>query len=311
MMCLSMRKMAVLLPSVLVILSQCTGGFSFGGIGPSTSRRSRTIKESFLRESIVSEVVDAIEDIGQDKQREQLKRTVLQLGASYDRGFAASPRARSKMDGILRDLELLNKETDASRFIDGPQLTTTTKAKSANSSAAINGASLDKPGKGSLASMDISPLTGNWRMVWTTAQDVLLLGANPVVSVGAIYQFISPPTITNVIDFMPRFQNFLPPSLVANSMARAEVTTKASSRKNNPNRVGLNFERVALQGKEVLGQDVSQVLPPLGFDLPRIELSEDVGYFDVTYLDSEMLVIRQNAPGGCFVLVNVDTDTEP
>lgn len=148
-------------------------------------------------------------------------------------------------------------------------------------------------------------------MVWTTAQDVLLLGANPVVSVGAIYQFISPPTITNVIDFMPRFQNFLPPSLVANSMARAEVKTKASSRINKPNRVGLNFERVEFQGKELLGQDVSKLLPPLGLDLPRIELSEDIGYFDITFLDSEMLVIRQNTPGGCFVLVNVDTDTEP
>jgi len=94
-------------------------------------------------------------------------------------------------------------------------------------------------------------------------------------------------------------------------MARAEVKTKASSRVNKPNRVGLNFERVEFQGKELLGQDVSKLLPPLGLDLPRIELSEDIGYFDITFLDSEMLVIRQNTPGGCFVLVNVDTDTEP
>jgi hypothetical protein len=288
----------LLASSVLVIiLCQCATGFSVGSIvGPLNHRMmsvsSRTMKEDVaLQMDIVSEVVDAIEDIEQDKERELLKRSILQLGASYDRGFAASPRARSKMDGILRDLELLNEETNASRFIDGPKLT-----KEASSSS---------------SSLEISPLTGNWRMVWTTAQDVLVLGANPVVSVGAIYQFISPPTITNVIDFMPRIQNFLPPSLVLNSMGRAEVTTKASSRQNNPNRVGLNFERVALQGKEVLGQDVSQVLPPLGFDLPRIDLSEDVGYFDVTYLDSEMLIIRQNQPGGCFVLVNVDTDTDP
>jgi hypothetical protein len=73
----------------------------------------------------------------------------------------------------------------------------------------------------------------------------------------------------------------------------------------------LNFERVEFSGQELLGQDVSSVFSPLGVNLPRLELSEDVGFFDVAYLDEEMLVIRQNAPGGCFVLVNVAGDTEP
>jgi len=94
-------------------------------------------------------------------------------------------------------------------------------------------------------------------------------------------------------------------------MARAEVTTQASSRPMFPNRIGLLFEKVEFRGKELLGQDVSKLLPPLAFNLPRIDLPDDVGYFDVTYLDSELLVIRQNSPGGCFVLVNVENDTDP
>jgi hypothetical protein len=45
--------------------------------------------------------------------------------------------------------------------------------------------------------------------------------------------------------------------------------------------------------------------------LPRISLPEDgPGYFDTTYLDEEMLIIRQNAPGGLFVLAKVP-DNDP
>ena len=163
-------------------------------------------------------------------------------------------------------------------------------------------------------------------MVWTTAQDVLILGANPAFAVGAIYQFIEDlPVITNVIDFLPRFQNLLLATMATTLLVRAEVTTLASAWKDDQkstakarNRVGLTFESVKIQPKQVLGQDVSQVLPPLGFDLPKLPESlmgstlnnSALGYFDVSYLDSDLLVIRQNAPGGCFVLVKVE-DTDP
>jgi len=39
-------------------------------------------------------------------------------------------------------------------------------------------------------------------------------------------------------------------------------------------------------------------------------MPEDVGFFDVTFLDEELVVIRQNAPGGLFVLARVD-DASP
>lgn len=297
---------------MLFMLQQCpVSALAFTVKSNKESSLSTTIgrKLSGMHQSTVSDVEETtVEDVkANDKKRHELKRLIVQLGASYDRGFAASPRVRSKMEEILAELETLNPETNASRYIDGPQEILENTFNS--NSMGINGDSFSSREESSTTT---SPLCGNWRMIWTTAQDVLILGANPIVTVGAIYQFIDPPIVTNVIDFIPRLQNLLPPSLVPNSMVRAKVTTKASSRTNAyPNRVGLRFERVQFQGQELLGQDVSQILPPLGFDLPRINVPEDVGYFDVTYLDSELLVIRQNAPGGCFVLVNVDSDTDP
>lgn len=115
-------------------------------------------------------------------------------------------------------------------------------------------------------------------------------------------------------------------------MLRAEVTTRASSRRDYPNRVGLVFEGIKLQPIELLGKKVTN-LPPLQVDFtwPRSLLEQLVslvpgldnylglsdttggtnnanaqGYFDVMYLDDELLIIRQQAPGGLFALVKVD-----
>ena len=106
---------------------------------------------------------------------------------------------------------------------------------------------------------------------------------------------------------MPRIQGLLPPSVLPNSLLRAKVQTRASPRTNQPMRVGLDFEAVKLVPVELLGQTVESVLPPLGFDIPKLfEVSEDVGFFDVTFLDEDLLIIRQNAPGGLFALAKVD-----
>ena len=208
--------------------------------------------------------------------RNVVKKKMLQLGASYDRGFGASPNAKRAVEQVISELELLNDETDAAKGIDGT---------------------------------GVAPLEGNWRMVWTTASDVLVLGASPIFTVGAIYQLYEPPIVTNVIDLIPRIQNLFPPSLTPSSLLRAEVQTRSSPRASFPMRVGLDFESVKLQPVEFLGQDAGS-LPPLGFDLPRVfEMPDDVGYFDVTFLDEELLVIKQNAPGGLFVLARVDDAT--
>jgi hypothetical protein len=208
--------------------------------------------------------------------REALKKQLLQLGASYDRGYGASTKAKLEVERVVSELEQLNPETDAARGIAGLG--------------------------------EFSPLDGSWRMIWTTAQDVLVLGASPLTTVGAIYQVFTPPIVTNIIDFIPKVQALLPTSLFPPTLIRAEVTTRASARTDKPMRVGLNFESVKLKPVEFLGLDVDN-LPPLAFDLPQIpgaDAESSPGYFDVSFLDDEILIIRQNAPGGLFVLVKTD-----
>uniref|UniRef100_A0A6S8UE30 Plastid lipid-associated protein/fibrillin conserved domain-containing protein n=1 Tax=Ditylum brightwellii TaxID=49249 RepID=A0A6S8UE30_9STRA len=211
-------------------------------------------------------------------ERDKLKRSLIALGASFDRGFGASPSSRKEADRIVDDLEKVNPTVDAAQGISGD---------------------------GSPA-----PLEGIWRMVWTDAQDVLSLAASPLSTVGAIYQVIEPPIATNIIDLIPRAQALLPPGFAPPTLVRAEVTTRASLRSNMPMRVGLTFESVKLKPVEIFGFSTMNTLPPLSFDLPRIPIpggdsESSPGYFDVAYLDDEMLVIRQNAPGGYFALIKV------
>jgi len=206
---------------------------------------------------------------------DSFKKQLLQLGASYDSGFGASPSARKEALRVIDSLEALNLETDAARGIAGDAM---------------------------------SPLEGSWRLIWTNAQDVLVLAASPLSTVGAIYQVFDPPTVTNIIDLLPRAQALLPPSLLPQSLIRAEVTTRASPRRDKLNRVGLEFEAVKLKPVEVLGFEAGN-LPSFAFGIPKIpgvdpEMSP--GYFDVTFLDSEILIIRQNSPGGLFALVKVN-----
>lgn len=78
-----------------------------------------------------------------------LKRELYQLAASYDRGFSATPRARKEASDIIQKLAAINPTEDASRGIDG-----------------------------STNQHDV-PLKSIWRMIWTSALDVVSLGASP------------------------------------------------------------------------------------------------------------------------------------
>mmetsp|Transcript_40365 Transcript_40365/g.75472 ORF Transcript_40365/g.75472 Transcript_40365/m.75472 type:complete len:310 (-) Transcript_40365:107-1036(-) len=218
------------------------------------------------------------EEQSDDLEREKLKVSLFKMAAAYDRGYGATPSARKKMDLIIEQLESLNPTTDAARGILGD---------------------------------DDAPLRANWRMIWTTAQDVLSLASSPTTTVGAIYQIIEPPVATNIIDLIPRPQALLPPSMQPSSILRAEVTTRASPRENFPNRVGLTFESVKLKPVEVFGVQVP-FLPPFSVDLPRPQIPGSTpetspGYFDVIYLDDDLVIIKQNAPGGLFALTKADS----
>ena len=212
-------------------------------------------------------------------EAEVLKSKLLNLCASYDRGYGSTPSARRRVDDIVAELTDLNPTMDGARGIDGT-------------------------GTSSV------PLGGIWRMVWTTAVDVLNLGANPVLAPAAIYQKIDPPTAVNIIDLVPRIQSLLP-GLPPNVL-RAEVTTTAYSRVNMPGRVGLVFNSVKLQPVEVMGMEAG-ALPPVGVNFPKrpgADGSSGPGYFDILYLDEDMLIYKQNDPGGYFVLTKVE-DCDP
>ena len=287
-----------------------TNSFSVQVVIPTTtsrsssrSRRPTTQLQKTLKDYVDDAramVDDAVEEVENVFRRDELKRELTQLGASYDRGYGASPAVRRKVEDKIKELESLNQEKNASRFISGPELVTIQVNTTDGNATIAEPETKEK--------LKTSPLAGSWRMIWTTASDVLVLGSNPFVTVGAIYQIFEPPIVTNVIDLIPRVQNLLPPTMVPGTLLRAKVSTKASSR-NNPMRVGLDFNSVKLQPIELIGQDATS-LPPFGFDLPKINLPDDVGYFDVSFLDEEMLIIRQNSPGGLFVLAKV-TDSDP
>lgn len=252
---------------------------------------------------------DDDEEAENSSARTELKRQLLTVAASYDRGFSSTPAVRQSVEDIIQQLAVTNPNKD-------------------NASQGMNGNS-DNDDSGVVV-----PLKGIWRLIWTTAYDVVSLGALPIVAPSAIYQDIrSPPAIINIIDFIPRIILLGPTSLL-----RAKVTTRASIR--DANRVGLTFEGVVLQPMELLGQKVDTLLPPiltLDFTLPQTIIrqlislvpglntnddrsnsnegkdtfatnnnDESTGYFDVEYVDDELLIIRQQVPGGVFVLVKVD-----
>jgi hypothetical protein len=191
-------------------------------------------------------------------------------------------------------------------------------------------------------------IVGNWRMIYTTALDVLSLQASPFFMAGAIYQVYTAPTTTtttggtviNIIDFIPRFQSlFFRPNLLPsswnmkppNTLLRVQVSTRACvPKQQQPNRIGLIFDSVSIQPIEVLGLDSTMLsslfpfLPPpsLSLDLPKLptfgttpssstssssSVTTATGYFDVTYLDEELLIIQQNAPGGIFCLLRTNS----
>ncbi len=251
---------------------------------PSIARTTLVRKElyiTFSSPSDVEEVSDGVQESSQLINNDDLKNKLLRLCASYDRGFGASPSAKKEVNDLVNQLKEVNPTP-------------------ANAASGIDGEN----------SYDV-PLKGIWRMVWTTALDVVNLAASPIATPGAIYQVIEPPLATNIIDFIPRAQSLFP-DIFPSTLVRAEVKTRTSKRRESTNRVGLDFEAVKLSPVEVFGMDTKN-LPPLNVNFPRIKVSDlpgvdpenAPGFFDVVYLDDDMLIIQQNAPGGYFVSIKV------
>jgi hypothetical protein len=223
----------------------------------------------------------------------QLKRDIITLAAAYDRGFGATANVRDKMDRLILDL---------SRYLDFEDV-----------------AVFSDEGTGALSSHEdsdsappLSPLNGTWQLIYTNAFDVLSL-ATPLNTVSAVYQELNlrKGTAVNIIDLIPRIPTSFFSSM-PNFLTRLKVKIKAYRR--GPKRVGLTFESIEVQP---LKDMIQLPFTPIKFDLPTKYLTDILsssydspGYFDVRYVDEDMLIIQQNAPGGYFVSVKVSSADE-
>ena len=81
-------------------------------------------------------------------------------------------------------------------------------------------------------------------------------------------------------------------------MNRTKITTAATTRTST--RVGLEFNAVSVAPVKILGQDA--------LSLPSLSASIwERAYFEMQFLDDDLLVFRQSQPGGCLAATRVDS----
>ena len=222
-----------------------------------------------------------------------LKSKLFAACAAADRGFAASPADRAEIEALLDELSPLSP--------------------------------IEEPTRGIAEGAADAPLRKCWRLVYTSASDVSTLAANPLASLGGIYQDARElPVVTNVIDSFPRLLANLPPDTASKLATTTRLRVQTRARTRSATRVGLSFERVGAEQLAILGQAVPDWLPKPKVDLPQLGLdvqrrifnvgddedprdaASNPAFFDVMFLDEELLVIKQGSPGGMFAAVAVD-----
>ena len=183
----------------------------------------------------------------QQEKVSDLKLQIFARSAACDRGFAATPPERRV---ILRLVDKL-KELSPERF--------------PTRNFAPHNYYPSQP----------TPLAGTWRLVFTTAYDVLQLSSLPLTIVQGIYQQIQPDgAVANVIDFAPRFQTLFPQQLMGNGTTiRAKVSILGRAR--GESRVGLTFNSVELKPLVLFSSPVAaSFVPRLSINLPGRENAE-------------------------------------
>jgi len=222
-----------------------------------------------------------------------LKSKLFAACAAADRGFAASPADRDEIEVLLDELSPLSP--------------------------------IEEPTRGIAEGAADAPLRKCWRLVYTSASDVSTLAANPLASLGGIYQDARElPVVVNVIDSFPRLLANLPPDAASRLATTTRLRVQTRARPRSATRVGLSFERVGAEQLAILGQEVPDWLPRPAVDLPQLGLdvqrrifnvgddedprdaASNPAFFDVMFLDEELLVIKQGSPGGMFAAVAVD-----
>lgn len=234
--------------------------------------------------------------------RDELKLQLLRVCAACNRGFGATELDRASVNYLLLSLCAVNPCPEATAGLAGSETAERWVGRGLENADWADGTVAN------------GPLEGVWRLIYTNATDVLSLDSNPFAGVGPISQEISlPNSVVNVIELYPRAISLLPAGTFSTS-TRLRVGTRARAR--TTSRVGLTFETVSVEARDLLGMDLSKLLPTLSIPLPTVPGSNAAGadrddspaFFEVAYLDSELLVILQNQPGGAFVLVRETED---
>ena len=184
----------------------------------------------------------------QQEQVHELKLKIFARSAACDRGFSATPSERRAVLQLVDQMKELSPERVPTRNF-AP----------------------------SYSPSEATPLAGSWRMVFTTAYDVLQLSALPLTIVQGIYQQIHPNgEVANVIDFAPRFQTLFPQQLTGNgTTVRAKVSILGRAR--GERRVGLTFCAVELKPLTLLSSSaVAALAPKFKVNLPGKGISDMV-----------------------------------
>ena len=176
-----------------------------------------------------------------DDEVSELKRELMEISKSTNRGFKATNLDRKRARDLIFALEKLNPtaEPAASYYpTDEATTTTTTTTTPTRSKDDDDEDDVGKPSSSSIA--------GKWNLVYTDAPDITGLDTtrNPfsTTKLGRIGQECNPPYVKNVIEWLrPDWANSLPLSGSTDSRILQKVVTSASATTNKPNIVNLKI----------------------------------------------------------------------
>lgn len=144
-------------------------------------------------------------------------------------------------------------------------------------------------------------LVGDWRLLYTTSQELLRIDRFPLFKLGAVYQCLRPAELKvyNIAELLglPSLEGF--------------VSVAAQLEPVSDQRVNVQFERAVFGLQRLMGyqspagfiqqlQTCEQFSWLKGVDF-RINRREQPGWIEITYLDEDMRITRGNQ-GSVFVL---------
>jgi len=194
-----------------------------------------------------------------DLDVEDLKKRLFLEVSGTNRGLAADSSCKKRILEMLEELERLNP----------------TDSPTAKENRALLG--------------------GQWKLLFTTALDILALGVIPFVQIGDIYQNIDEDQkgdggsfyVKNIVS-IGSCLNSVASTVGADSTAEIHVTAKGSI--SSEKRIDIRFVRASFQPKTIFGYDGIQFLDSL-----QIPFQSPVGFIETTYLDKDLRIAR--APG--------------